>query len=366
MKRKLFLLATILSVTLNAVFAQTNITTPAQSGTWTLSGSPYIIQTNINVPGGQTLKIEAGVHVQFQQTYQFDIAGSLIAKGTDSLPIYFQAADTTGWYNDMITAGGWHGVHFNQFQGTVDSSVFSNCIIQDVKHGVTGNWNGIEALFVYRTLKIDSCQFFHNQSSYNMAEGVTILIQGGGSFEMSHCTVHDNINRVCALRIGTGTYEPINIHHCHFYNNSVGAAIWIIQSNVLFEYNEVNDNTSIYDMSAIRISGFRATLRHNTIHHNLSENEAPITSFFGFVDIDANFICNNHHTSGSCGLVDGGGGIHVMQNDGSNWDSTRYIIRNNVIANNYTPYFGGGIYVYNTIAKVMNNHIVNNSSHFGG
>jgi len=140
----------------------------------------------------------------------------------------------------------------------------------------------------------------------------------------------------------------------------------MLQSNVLFEYNEVNNNTSIYDMSAIRITGFHATLRHNSIHHNVSENEAPITGFAGIIDIDANLICNNYHTSGNCGLVDGGGGIHAMQNDGSNWDSTRYKIRNNIIANNYSPFFGGGIYVYNTIVKVMNNHIINNGSHFGG
>ncbi len=93
MKRKILLLATILSVTLRITNAQTTITTTAQSGVWTLSGSPYIIQTNISVAAGQTLRIEPGVHVQFQQTYQFDIIGSLIANGTDPLPIYFQAVD---------------------------------------------------------------------------------------------------------------------------------------------------------------------------------------------------------------------------------------------------------------------------------
>ncbi len=362
----IFFLLYIICFNNKETIAQTNITAGSQSGTWTLAGSPYIVMVNVTVPANQTLIIEPGVHVKFQQTYQMDIFGSLYSKGTEMAPITFEASDTAGWYNDIITAGGWHGIHFNQFQGTNDVSAFSNCIVKDVKHGVAANWNGIEAMFVYRTLKIDSCQFFHNQSSFNMAEGVTILVQGGGSFEMSYCDIHDNLNRVCALRLGTGTYEPINIHHCHFYNNSVGAAIWMLQSNVLFEYNEVNDNKSIYDMSAIRITGFHATLRHNSIHHNVSENEAPITGFAGIIDIDANLICNNHHTSGNCGLVDGGGGIHAMQNDGSNWDSTRYKIRNNIIANNYSPFFGGGIYVYNTIVKVMNNHFINNGAHFGG
>ena len=346
--------------------AQTTISSANQSGVWTLAGSPYLIQTSVLVPGGTTLRIEPGVHVKFSPNFQMDITGTLYSKGTDSLPIIFEAADTTGWYNDVIATGGWHGVHFNQYSGSGDTSAFVNCIVRDVKHGTVGNWNGIEALFVYRTLKIDSCKFYHNQSSYNMAEGVTILIQGGGSFEMAHCEVYDNNDRACVLRIGTGTYEPINIHHCHFHHNKIGATIWMLQSNVLFEYNEVDHNESIYDMSAIRISGFHATLRHNTIHHNISENEAPITSFCGNVDIDANLICNNHHTSGNCGLVDGGGGIHVMHNDGSSWDSTKYLIRNNVIANNYSPYYGGGIYCYNSVIKVMNNHIINNQAHFGG
>ncbi|HAP01632.1 MAG TPA: hypothetical protein DCQ93_06880 [Bacteroidetes bacterium] len=346
--------------------AQTTISSASQSGIWTLSGSPYIITTSINVPANQTLRIEAGVHVQFQQFCQFDITGSLIAHGTDSLPIIFESTDTTGWYNDMIGAGGWHGIHFNQFQGTADSSEFVHCIVRDCKHGTVGNWNGIEALFVYRTLKVDSCEFYHNQSSYNMAEGVTILIQGGGSFEMSNSSIHDNYNRVCALRIGTGNYEPINIHHCHIYNNSSGAAVWAIQSNLLFEYNEVNDNSSIYDMSAICITGFRAVIRHNIIHNNVSENEAAVTGFEGKITIDDNLICNNHHTSGSCGLVDGGGGIHAMLNGASSWDSTRYYIRNNIIANNYSPYYGGGIYCYNTVVYATNNHIINNSAYFGG
>lgn len=56
-----------------------------------------------------------------------------------------------------------------------------------------------------------------------------------------------------------------------------------------------------------------------------------------------------------------------MANNGdtASYKKSFYIIRNNIIANNYSPYAGGAIYVLSTRAKIMNNHIINNST-FGG
>lgn len=364
--KKILLLISITCIQVS-LLAQTNINSSPVAGHWTLAGSPYIINVNIAVAGGTTLTIDAGVVVKFVGLGQFDIAGSLIAHGTAANRIVFEANDTTGWYNDMATSGGWHGIHFNQFSGTVDSTVFVNCDIKDCKHGVPGNWNGIEALFLWRNIKIDSCNIYHCQSNTSSAEGVTVLIQGG-AVEMSHCRIHDCDNRVCALRIGTGNNDYIKITDSRIdHNTGGGCGIWIITAHVLFERNEVDNNTGIlYDGAALKVTGDHVVIRHCKIHHNQSENEAAICCFLGKIDIDGNLICNNWHTNGNCGLVDGGGGIHVMLNNAGAFDSTFYLIRNNVIANNYSAYYGGGIYVYNTRAEVMNNHIINNGAWFGG
>ena len=44
--------------------ASTSITTSAVSGHWTLSGSPYLINNDIQVASAQSLTIDAGVSVQ--------------------------------------------------------------------------------------------------------------------------------------------------------------------------------------------------------------------------------------------------------------------------------------------------------------
>jgi hypothetical protein len=82
--------------------------------------------------------------------------------------------------------------------------------------------------------------------------------------------------------------------------------------------------------------------------------------------IEQNLICNNQTLQGNCGPTDGGGGIHISHNNNAVWDSTHYIVRNNVIANNHCAFNGGGVYVYNCKADILNNHFVNNTAQYAG
>jgi uncharacterized repeat protein (TIGR01451 family) len=122
----LTLVALVLSV-FGAVPAWTSGPTEVSgdvSGTWDLTGSPYITTDTITVPSGQTLTIEPGVVVEFHDrgscsgNYWFDIQGTLIAIGTATDRITF-----TGITKENC----WEGIRFSS---GATSSVLEHCIIE--------------------------------------------------------------------------------------------------------------------------------------------------------------------------------------------------------------------------------------------
>ena len=69
-------------------------------------------------------------------------------------------------------------------------------------------------------------------------------------------------------------------------------------------------------------------------------------------------------TYGNCGLTDGGGGIHIAGLNGWRYE-THYTVRDNIIANNKTAHYAGGIYIHTCNADIYNNTIVNNFAETG-
>jgi hypothetical protein len=57
--------------------------------TWTLAGSPYRVTANSTVPVGATLRINAGVNVQFDEGIRLTVNGRLLAEGTPARRITF-------------------------------------------------------------------------------------------------------------------------------------------------------------------------------------------------------------------------------------------------------------------------------------
>lgn len=334
------------------------------SGTWTLANSPYLVSNNIGVPGGQTLVIQPGVQVIFQGFYRFGITGQLVAEGTANLPIIFSQQDTTGWFNDQQMAGGWRGLYFAPL-ATTDSSRLVHCIVKDVKHGLFGNANGFAALYIYgRGLTVRNCEFTHNQSIANASEGKIIVStpSAGQSLTLESCYLHDNRTRV-AMIFNAG---PALLQENEMSFNSGGSTVWSLGGGLQFRSNNVHDNSSIYDMTAVRVDGGNNWIINNRIHHNVADREGAILCTMGKTMIESNLICNNYTLNGNCGATDGGGGIHVAHNNSGIWDSTIYTIRNNVIANNHCAFNGGGIYVYECKVNIVNNHIINNTTQLFG
>jgi hypothetical protein len=361
-----YVITLLLLLSLQRSFALTTISTPSVSGNWTLAGSPYIVQVSISVPTALSLTIEPGVEVKFIAGTKLNVFGKLIAKGTAAQGILFCANDTVGWSLQNTTAGGWNGLHLMQYQGGgIDSSAMEYCTIRDCKYGYNYLVNEVNPFLTYRPIKLQHCTFTHNTSGMGMyTAGVVILLNSMSAtdtIEMDNCIVSESSSVFGIVRIVNYSGGFTYIHHSRIHHNQQAAPIWGSWVNTIIEHNEIDNNEMINDASPIKISIGTAAIRSNRVHHNQCEQLAAIGCRSGKIDIDNNFIHNNQQLDGSCGVSGGGGGIHLSHNEGgADFLNTFYRVRNNIIANNFTAYGGGGVYVYHAKADVMNNTIVNN------
>jgi hypothetical protein len=138
------------------VNAETHVPAGPVSGTWTLAGSPYIIEGNIVVESSGSLTIAAGVSVIMNVGSRFRVEGRLLAIGTVNDSILFLAADTSI---------GSEGVHFlNTNFSPLDSSRLAYC---EFSYGVATvipdpymHGGGVYVKNSSRLL-IDHCYFHH-------------------------------------------------------------------------------------------------------------------------------------------------------------------------------------------------------------
>jgi hypothetical protein len=145
----------------------------------------------------------------------------------------------------------------------------------------------------------------------------------------------------------------------------MGASIVMtLSAGITFTNNELYGNTlsGISSAQGIMTIMGNSLIKGNKIHDNIISKCAAVYCGAGFIDIIDNIVCNNQHTSGLCGIVDGGGGLNLCWNSATPHANTFYNVRNNIIANNYSPFQGGAIKVYNAGANITNNQVINNSS----
>ena len=119
--KKLIILSFIL-FTLYFLPADTHIPSGDVSGTWTIDGSPYIIDGYITVPIDSTLIIEPSVFVIFSTNNGMQIEGRLLSEGTENDSIIFTVQDSSnntglGFYHTDIT---------NQDSSKITYSIFEH------------------------------------------------------------------------------------------------------------------------------------------------------------------------------------------------------------------------------------------------
>ena len=240
MKKKLSLILIFLS---HFIFAQTQVS-GNQSGTWSLSHSPYQVTGNITIPAGQILNIEAGVQVVFQGYYRIYINGKIVANGTENNPIVFTPTDQTT---------GWGGIRLD---GTPDISEFHYCKFEYGKTSATGNYpdmHGGAVVIKDADAQFYNCIFSHNDATgdddgmggavytmnsgdtnqtltkfidclfeYNHAygEGGAIKFTNDGNSEVTRCQFVGNTSNYGGGAIMFYTVDNIHLTQCLFYMNS--------------------------------------------------------------------------------------------------------------------------------------------------
>ena len=205
----------VLFTAVGGLSINTNAQTPVPggnvSGTWALTGSPYLIQGAIMIPNDSTLTIEPGVTVNFQGTYKLYVQGRIIAIGTATDTIIFTVANTTN---------GWRGIRFDNTPATNDTSKLYYCKLQ-----------------------------------YGKATG-TSPDDKGGTFYFYN-------------------FSKVIIANCRISNctaNSYGGGIFCSSSSPTISNNTISNNTTNSNGGGIFCYSNNSTITNNTIVNNSAVN----------------------------------------------------------------------------------------------
>ncbi|MBN2431626.1 MAG: right-handed parallel beta-helix repeat-containing protein, partial [Acidobacteria bacterium] len=243
-----FLLAGLGTLTLAA---QTIIGAGAVSGTWTLSGSPYLVQGDITIESSQLLTVEPGVEVRFAAGAGLVVTeyGRLFAEGTPEALIVFTSQAVSP------VPGDWTGLKFARTGNRVTvrycrieyAATAILCTSWDCKCEADDNFSVIE-----------NCQILSNSQ-----DGIFCLAEGCSGWicvptdPLGECSPTIAGNWICA----NGGYGiRMDIHH--------GDTRPQITRNV------IDDN----GLGGIRCEGGGPTVHNNDILHHAGPG---ITGYLG-------------------------------------------------------------------------------------
>ena len=200
--------------------AQTNIPGGDVSGIWTKANSPYLISGDITIPNENTLEIEPGVNIEFQDNFGIFVEGNLLAQGTEQDSIIFTVSDTTGFSDPAKAQGGWYGIRIINQDPANDSTKISFCRMEFGK-ARGDNW-------------------YENS-------GGAILALYSGKVRISNCLFVDNTAMTGESPGGGAIYcfwSDIIVRNCKFMNNQSysGGALFLHESDAILENNIITKN----------------------------------------------------------------------------------------------------------------------------
>ena len=240
MKKFVFIIVVLTNWIL--LFSQTSIPAGNVTGTWNISGSPYLIEGNIIISVDDELIIEPGVSIIFQDHYNLLVNGCLQAIGTISDSIYFTATDTTYFSIPDSIYTGWNGIVIDNSENlTPELTKISYCDIS------------------YSKRLID--EEFEDR-------GGAILVMWQAVIEISNNKIHHNMARIGGA-ICSGESNIYNNLICNNYATSSGGGLFLFSSNVLAN-NLIIDNKAANSGGGLLVHEALLPICNNTIVNNQS------------------------------------------------------------------------------------------------
>ncbi len=279
--KNIFLLKTLISLVFitTSSYSQTYISGGINENTiWTKENSPYIITDNTVVFGDNSLTIQPGVVVKFDDNIQLRLQGPLIAIGTDTNNIIF----TSNSPNPQ--KGSWLEVKMEGGSYTLDYIImeYADSALSYIR--VPGGSSIKNSIF----------RFNNNAINADPAPQFPIFIES---------TKFINNDKGIA-----DFHDEVSLTNCEFINNRIGAEI--VESNIescLFEGNtelgvfvystKIKNSTFINNEVALHKSfsygSFTSELSGNTIKNNVIGVKIWAFSSSGVINVSNNTICNN-------------------------------------------------------------------------
>lgn len=122
---------------------------------WNIAGSPYLVNSYVDLVAGVTLTIEPGVIVGNYSgggslNYNFNVEGTLVANGTALLPITFNPG-----------SNGWSGINITGQPGAINTGSSLNYVVLE-SGGYGGSGVGANLRLQYAVVDVHNSQFNHS------------------------------------------------------------------------------------------------------------------------------------------------------------------------------------------------------------
>ncbi len=212
------------------------------SGTWTVSGSPYLVIASIRVPSGQVLTIQPGVTVRFGLGLNLTVGGVMRAIGTITDSIRFTTAE------NVPSPGQWGQIIFSS-TNSADTSIIQYCTVQ---YGGSNNTRAVAVSTNRTALLILNSRLSYNNIAALLGGGVTLLRQSSVTNNVSYgieiargksvidsCVVNSN-----SLGIVAGSDSAqVSISASYVrQNNSGGVLFSAMFSSLTISYSYIQNN----------------------------------------------------------------------------------------------------------------------------
>jgi|GEM_PF-1671826 len=274
-------------------------TSPMVFGTWDKSGSPYIIKRNITIPDGAILNIEAGVKVVFSGYYSPTVIGSINCLGSASDSIIFTRNDTTGFYNNSDSIGGWAGIRFKDYG--LDTSIFKYCKFEYGKAVTNSNPLG-GIIWINQSICtniFENCTFRYNKAQSGGAIYHYAFNSNQGRLSLVNCNFIQNYALDNGGAISACSWNQKNtIAGNKFIKNkaNTGGGIYLYTGITNFKNNLFEGNSAAENGGAIYLApSTEQSLINCIISNNYADKGAAISGPLGcYLNIyNSTFVNNN-------------------------------------------------------------------------